>query len=239
MFKKRTKLTGGTDTKRRKVETHINKPTAILSSSDSSDEEDSLNIKVVKKTNLSTTKKEERKEDNINNDDRSTDQTDNAISTFLNKHTPVGSSKQITQASNLKTTVLMDYQPDICKDFKQTGYCGYGDNCKFLHSRDDFKAGWKLNNDWEIKVDDDANHTKEKGELNSVKDIPFKCVICKQDYKSPIVTICGHYFCSRCFSQRIKEKKSKCVICGTETNGTAKVAVDLKRLLNQANVDKY
>ena len=37
-----------------------------------------------------------------------------------------------------------DYQPDICKDYKETGYCGYGDACKFVHDRGDYKSGWEL-----------------------------------------------------------------------------------------------
>lgn len=36
---------------------------------------------------------------------------------------------------NLRATVRWDYQPDLCKDFKETGYCGFGDSCKFLHDR--------------------------------------------------------------------------------------------------------
>ena len=43
----------------------------------------------------------------------------------------------------------MDYKPDICKDFRDTGYCGYGDACKFLHDRSDYKSGWQLERDWE------------------------------------------------------------------------------------------
>ena len=26
----------------------------------------------------------------------------------------------------LRTTVRWDYQPDLCKDYKETGYCGFG-----------------------------------------------------------------------------------------------------------------
>ena len=29
-------------------------------------------------------------------------------------------------SSNIRVTCRFDYQPDICKDYKQTGYCGYG-----------------------------------------------------------------------------------------------------------------
>ena len=35
----------------------------------------------------------------------------------------------------------------MCKDFKDTGYCGYGDACKFLHDRSDYKSGWQLEKD--------------------------------------------------------------------------------------------
>ena len=30
----------------------------------------------------------------------------------------------------VRTTARFDYQPDICKDYKETGFCGYGDQCK-------------------------------------------------------------------------------------------------------------
>lgn len=30
--------------------------------------------------------------------------------------------------SNIRSTVRWDYQPDICKDYKETGFCGFGGN---------------------------------------------------------------------------------------------------------------
>ena len=32
---------------------------------------------------------------------------------------------------------------------KDTGFCGYGDNCKFMHDRGDYKTGWQLEREWE------------------------------------------------------------------------------------------
>lgn len=32
--------------------------------------------------------------------------------------------------ANVRTITLTDYQPDICKDYKETGFCGFGDTCK-------------------------------------------------------------------------------------------------------------
>ena len=44
----------------------------------------------------------------------------------------------------MRQTAIFDYKPDICKDYKETGYCGYGDSCKFIHDRSDYKSGWEL-----------------------------------------------------------------------------------------------
>ncbi|KAH3665815.1 hypothetical protein OGAPHI_004003 [Ogataea philodendri] len=43
-------------------------------------------------------------------------------------------------SASIKTNTVVDYQPDVCKDFLKNGYCGYGDTCKFLHYRDEFKV---------------------------------------------------------------------------------------------------
>lgn len=68
---------------------------------------------------------------------------------FRREHT-IGSEKgggahgPLRASQHVRTTVRFDYQPDICKDYKETGYCGYGDACKFVHDRGDYKSGWEL-----------------------------------------------------------------------------------------------
>jgi hypothetical protein len=32
--------------------------------------------------------------------------------------------------------------------FLRLGYCGFGDSCKFLHDRSDYKYGWQLEREW-------------------------------------------------------------------------------------------
>lgn len=49
----------------------------------------------------------------------------------------------------IRQSIRMDYQPDVCKDYKETGYCGFGDACKFVHDRSDYKSGWVLEKEWE------------------------------------------------------------------------------------------
>lgn len=97
--------------------------------------------------------------------------------------------------AHLRATVRWDYQPDICKDYKETGFCGFGDSCKFLHDRSDYKHGWQLemteggsshhrHGEQESDGDDD-----KKYEINSDEDeLPFKCIICRDSFTDPIVT---------------------------------------------------
>jgi hypothetical protein len=56
----------------------------------------------------------------------------------------------------LRSSCRFDYQPHICKDYKETGFCGYGDNCIYLHDRGDYKSGWQLEKEW------DENMAKKK-----------------------------------------------------------------------------
>lgn len=129
-------------------------------------------------------------------------------------------------ASNIRSTMVFDFQRDICKDFRDTGFCGYGDSCKFMHSRDDFKAGWKLNTDWKLEENG-------KDQLDNVKDIPFKCVLCKDDYKKPVVTNCEHYFCEQCYLKRFKKGLGNCFICQKPTNGIVKPARNLNDVMKK------
>ncbi|CDU25689.1 uncharacterized protein SPSC_05860 [Sporisorium scitamineum] len=125
----------------------------------------------------------------------------------------------IRQTTTVRTTSLMDYQPDICKDYKETGYCGFGDTCKFLHDRSDYLAGWQLdvlpnsssrNARENLLSDPESDHEEEQ--------IPFACLICRQPFTDPVVTRCGHYFCSACAIKRFA-KNNKCFACGKQTGG--------------------
>ena len=51
----------------------------------------------------------------------------------------------------IKSSIRVDYKPGICKDFRDTGFCGFGDNCQFLHDRSDLYMGWELDNIFNIE----------------------------------------------------------------------------------------
>ena len=154
-----------------------------------------------------------------------------------NKH--VGPVKAPT---NVRAITVTDFAPDVCKDYKQTGFCGFGDSCKFLHAREDYKQGWQLDKEWEKAGKKGAAASggpagKDQDlddEEKMLLEIPFKCVLCKGDYKMPVVTKCGHYFCEKCAMQRyMKEKKKGCAQCGADTYGSFGVARKLKDLLEK------
>lgn len=149
-------------------------------------------------------------------------------------------------SSNVRTITLVDFAPDVCKDYKQTGFCGFGDNCKFLHAREDYQQGWQLDRDWEISTkgkkltgrtvasaDRNAkNNPEDEDDDALLEKIPFACFICRKPYSNPIITKCGHYFCEACALKRYRKDPS-CAACGSGTGGVFNVAKKLNRLLEK------
>ncbi|KZF22946.1 hypothetical protein L228DRAFT_247369 [Xylona heveae TC161] len=174
-----------------------------------------------------------------------------AYQSFIQKN-PDAPNKQVGPVkapTNIRTITVTDYAPDVCKDYKQTGFCGFGDSCKFLHAREDYKQGWELDRDWEIgtkgkKVQGkavssaakrrvgDNDDEDEEDEDDLLENIPFACIICRKPYKYPITTKCGHYFCEPCALQRYRKNPS-CAACGAGTGGVFNTAKNLKRLLDK------
>ncbi|OAL22460.1 hypothetical protein AYO22_07018 [Fonsecaea multimorphosa] len=167
---------------------------------------------------------------------------------FIQKN-PDRAPKQVgpvKSSTNVRTITVTDFAPDVCKDYKQTGFCGFGDNCKFLHAREDYKQGWQLDRDWEIstkgknpaaKTVASANRNaqskeEDEDEEKLLESIPFACIICKKSYTNPIVTKCGHYFCEACALKRFRKDPS-CAACGSGTGGVFNVAKKLNRLLER------
>lgn len=123
-----------------------------------------------------------------------------------------------------------------------------GDNCKFLHAREDYKQGWQLDREWEnatkgkknmggaVVASADRNKTQEEmddeDEDAMLANIPFACIICRESYKNPIITRCGHYFCESCALKRYRKDPS-CAACGAGTNGVFNTAKNLKKLLER------
>ncbi|XP_011701889.1 PREDICTED: RING finger protein 113A [Wasmannia auropunctata] len=134
----------------------------------------------------------------------------------------------IRAPSNLRATVRWDYQPDICKDYKETGFCGFGDSCKFLHDRSDYKLGWQLEREAASgEYNDSGDEDDKKYEIDSDEDnLPFKCFICRNSFTDPVVTKCKHYFCEKCALEQYR-KSTRCYICNTQTNGTFNPAKEL------------
>jgi RING finger protein 113A len=170
-------------------------------------------------------------------------------SSFIQKNPDAPSKKfgPIKAPTNIRTVTFTDYMPNVCKDYKQTGYCGFGDSCIYLHAREDYKQGWELDRDWEVntkgktvsgQVVSQRSGGKSAGDADDddddelLENIPFACIICKKSYQNPIVTKCGHYFCESCALQRYRKNPS-CAACGASTGGVFNTAKKLNQLLEK------
>ncbi|RMZ88160.1 hypothetical protein DV736_g4608, partial [Chaetothyriales sp. CBS 134916] len=107
--------------------------------------------------------------------------------------------------SNVRVTTIMDFKPDVCKDYQRTGWCGFGDSCVFLHDRSVMKQGWLLDKEWEDvakgreslagTVVASAGWKKggrvgenENDDDTMLQNIPFACIICEKSYRAPVMT---------------------------------------------------
>ncbi|EKX48510.1 hypothetical protein GUITHDRAFT_105656 [Guillardia theta CCMP2712] len=153
------------------------------------------------------------------------------------KATAVGPMKA---PSNVRLTCRFDYQPDLCKDYKETGYCTFGDSCKFMHDRGDYKSGWELERDWKAEQEKkkldaalaelEGDKPKEEEEEND--GLPFACAICRGPFNNPIETRCMHYFCESCALANYKKSK-RCFVCNEQTQGQFNTATKIISKLNR------
>ena len=136
----------------------------------------------------------------------------------------------IRAPANIRTTVRWDYDPMICKDYKETGFCGFGDSCKLMHDRGDYKHGWQLERDEknaEKRGEDDEESDDDKYVIHSDDDeFPTKCPLCRKPFTNPVVTRCKHYFCEKCALDHYR-KSQRCFECGKQTMGMFNPAKDL------------
>jgi RING finger protein 113A len=139
----------------------------------------------------------------------------------------------IRAAAHVRVTARFDYQPDICKDYKETGFCGFGDTCIYLHDRGDTVSGWQLEQQWE--EEQKRKKAKQEQEMNDFAtgkvssaasdgtitvtddDIPFACHLCRGPFKNPVATRCLHYFCEACIMNHVRTVSEACPICNKDT----------------------
>ena len=153
----------------------------------------------------------------------------------------------IRAAQHVRVTARFDYQPDICKDYKETGFCGFGDTCIYLHDRGDTLSGWQLEQQWEeqrkkekerqeqemqdfLEKSQGGGDDKKNSAMTSTEDgLPFACFLCRDYFKDPVVTNCQHYFCEKCIMQHVRSNSdggernsvtaaAPCPVCGKDTS---------------------
>lgn len=136
--------------------------------------------------------------------------------------------------ANVRASVRFDYQPHVCKDYKETGFCGFGDSCIYMHDRSDYKLGWQLEREWDEQqrkaaearlhgaaTADAAAQPGDDGNAaagSTRDDVPFACLICRKPFTNPVVTHCKHYFCEACALAHYR-KTPRCAACAQPTQG--------------------
>ncbi|CAD8109035.1 unnamed protein product [Paramecium primaurelia] len=125
----------------------------------------------------------------------------------------------IAMPSNVKFSCTYDFNPMLCKDYHDTGYCTFGDSCIYIHDRGDYKSGWEQEKEYQEQLKTRRMGKQEKEDLEFKQKLeeysfPETCSICQQQLNKPVQTKCNHFFCEKCV---ITQKK--CPECGKPTDG--------------------
>ncbi|KAJ3225777.1 hypothetical protein HK099_006277 [Clydaea vesicula] len=145
--------------------------------------------------------------------------------------------------TNVRLTTRFDFAPDVCKDYKETGFCGFGDSCKFMHDRGDYKSGWEIDLEWDREQRKLAKELEEKKFLEETEGkefeeeieedgIPLDCPICNREFKDPVTTKCGHNFCESC-ALKHNQKNKNCFLCNEPTKGIFQINQDLLKSIKE------
>ncbi|KAH7730659.1 zinc finger protein [Aphelenchoides avenae] len=123
----------------------------------------------------------------------------------------------------MRASVRWDYAPDICKDYKETGFCTFGDSCKFLHDRSDYKHGWEIDRDFEEGKNKEAKDDEflVSSEDDEDDELPLLASSARSRSKT-----CKHYFCEKCALEHYRKSK-KCFVCNVKTEGVFNAAREL------------
>jgi len=119
---------------------------------------------------------------------------------------------QLQKKTTFKSATNIDFNPSICKDFHDSGYCSWGDSCLYAHDRTNYKRGWELDKDWE----DQQRAQLEAAQKDPAEDID--CFICKGDFREPVKTNCCHFFCEECILNFFRKNKN-CPVCQQKLTG--------------------
>ena len=129
----------------------------------------------------------------------------------------------VRAAANLRVTCRFDYKPDLCKDYNETGFCGFGDSCIFLHDRTEHKSSYQLEEEWEAeqkrKLLDLENADSLITTAKPTKSKPTACPVCRGNFVNPVKTKCDHYFCEKCVFKSVK-----CPVCRANLMGSFRPA---------------
>jgi RING finger protein 113A len=131
-----------------------------------------------------------------------------------------GSLGPVKAPSHLKATCRFDYSYGLCKDWRISGYCGYGESCIFVHDRSELKTGWELEKEWEKDQESKRKKALDLKDLepsNPPPELKEKgCLKCEGPKE--ITTLCKHEFCLKCSMEQFAHSP-KCYICGKDTKG--------------------